>query len=212
MKKLQPILLFTLIAMMIFSCKKDETSDIKVDINGLTKDITNFVPDSIIQKMKEFGMPIYGGGNPPLLMENGQEMKFFVDNFTLINSNVLADYPNKKFSNYFVMTNNQDNNQLKLDFEMVTEDLTSVSKGRGSYIVGDNNKFTIFVDIQNVRSNTNSKADAVIVVSGVKSDEGILNFHYANFMLNDYGDSANVYIANGEGRVIYDEDGMSEFQ
>ena len=211
MRKLQTILFFTLVTMMIFSCKKDEESETKVDKNGLTKNITNFVPDSIIQKMKDLGMPIYGGDNPPLLMEKGQELKFFINNFTLVNSNVPEDFPNRLFINYITKLKNQNNAQLTLDFEMVDEGLTDISKGRGSYIVGDNNKFSIFVDIHNVL-NTTSQADLVYVISGEKSDNGILNLYYANFMLNNYGDSTKVYIKNGQGRVIYDADGISEFQ
>jgi hypothetical protein len=212
MKKLHTILFFTLVTMMIFSCKKDEESETKLDKNGLTKDITNFVADSIIQKMKDLGMPIYGGENPPLLVENGQEVKFFINNFTLINSNVPEDYPNKIFSNLFVYVKNQDNNLLTISYKSTNEALTSTSVGRGSYIVGNNNKFTIFVDIQNVKEGTTSKADLVYVISGEYSAEGISNLYYANFMLNDYGDVNNIYIGNSQGRVIHDADGFSEFQ
>ena len=81
-----------------------------------------------------------------------------------------------------------------------------------AFTVGNNNKFTIFVDIQNVKEGTTSKADLVYVISGEYSAEGISNLYYANFMLNDYGDVNNIYIGNGQGRVIHDADGLSEFQ
>lgn len=197
--------------LMIFSCKKDEEIP-NLDKNGLTKDITNFVPDSIIEKMKSFGMPIYGGENPPMLTENGKELKFFVDNFILLNSNVPSDYPNKQFKNYIITLKNQDNNFLKIDFEKVNEDLTSFSVGKGSYIVGSENKFSIFVEVHNVQENTDSEADLVLVISGEKGSEGILNFHQANFMLNDFGDKANVYMNVGQGRIIRDTDGVSEYR
>ncbi len=197
--------------LMIFSCKKDEEIT-NLDKNGLTKDITNFVPDSIIEKMKSLGMPIYGGENPPMLAENGKEMKFLVNNFRLLKSNVPSDFPDKLFSSYIFTLKNQDNNLLKIDLEKVNETLTDISVGNGSYIVGSENKFTIFVQVKNVLVDTESKADLVLVISGEKGSEGILNFHQALFMLNNYGNVNNVYIENGQGRVIRDTDGVSEYQ
>ena len=212
MRKLQTLLFFSFMTLMIFSCKKDENLivDTKLDKNGLTKDITNFVPDSIIEKMKSFGMPIYGGENPPMLTEGGKEMKFFVNNFKVLNSNVPTDFPGQEFKNYIITLNNQDSKLLKIDYKDVTEDLSSESVGRSSYIVGSDNKFTIFVDIHNVWND--SKADLVLVISGEKGSEGILNLHYSNFMLNDYGDPAGVYLEVGQGRVARDTDGVSEYR
>jgi hypothetical protein len=208
MKKLHTILIFTLVTLLTFSCKKDEEQSGDLSKDGLTKNITNFVADSIIQKMKSLGMPIYGGDTPPLISESGEDIMFRINNFILVNSDIENDYPNKKFANLLVLLKNQNNDKLTLDYQDTNEEFTSISTGRAGYIVGEGNKFTLFIDKQNVKVDTESKADLVVVISGQLSAEGIINLYYANFMLNDYGDVNNIYIGNGQGRVIYDSDGL----
>ncbi len=195
----------------VISCKKDQEPESKVDENGLTKEIVNFVPDSIIQLMKGMGMPLYTGDNPPIIAPNSLERKFRINNFTLLTSNIKSESPGKIFSNLIITVKNQDNQNLTIEYYDEVENTTSTSKGSASYIVGQDNMFSIFVKSHNTQPSTNSKADLVIVISGKITDSGIQGLHYANFMLNDYGDPAGVYMEIGNGRVIYDADGMSEF-
>lgn len=49
---------------LTISCQKEDTRP-DVDAEGLTQEIRNIVPDSILNVVKSMGMPIFGGNTPP---------------------------------------------------------------------------------------------------------------------------------------------------
>ena len=91
---------------------------------------------------------------------------------------------------------------VKLDYINGPEE----GSGLGSFIVGDGNQFTVVSEVTTVVNS--DTASVAMVFSGELADEGINNFVYANFMLENNGSS--YFIENGQGRVIYDSDGFSE--
>lgn len=179
--------------------KKDDTG--KLEENGLTKEINNLVPESIINEMKTLGMPINTGENPPSI-----ENIYLASPFILKASNRASDTPGMAFAAYKVKFYDQDNDklQVKSDYENGGETGT----GLGSFIVGSGNMFTTFSEVNSSYSGQNAKL--VHVVSGKLVEGGIEGLYFANFMLDNYGNPTGVWIENGEGRVIYDSDGMSE--
>ncbi len=47
------------------------------------------------------------------------------------------------------------------------------------------------------------------IISGTLTSEGIKDFYFLNYMIDNYGNEGGYWIENGEGRVIYDSDGIS---
>ncbi len=182
-----------------FGCSKDSTS--KVNSDGLTKDITDLVPDSMLTTMKSLGFPIFGGENPPDIQNT-----FFVTKFILKSSNRPGDIPGYKFSDMSISFSEQDNEALTIKVDYVNG--PESGHGLGSFIVGEGNKFTVFTRIDAITNGHQAKV--IYVYSGELDDCGIQNFYASNFMVDDFGDPGNIYIENGQGRVIYDEDGFSE--
>lgn len=193
------IFIFCLLLVGLVGCTKKP----KVDSNGLTDDIKNLVPDSIMATMKNLGMPIHGGNKPPML-----ENTYLASPFILVSSNRSSDVVGHLFSDYKVSFTDQDNENLHLTVDYVN----GIESGNGiaSFIVGEKNKFSVFVTVNSIIWGTNAKM--VHVISGELQNKGIKNLYFANFMLDNYGNPNNVWIENGQGRIIKDEDGFSDKQ
>ncbi len=194
--------LITVVSLMSIGCKKDDEKPVQVEENGLTVDINNLVPDSILNEMKNLGMPINTGGNPPNI-----ENSYLVTPFVLLNSNRPSDNIGTTFADYKVKFHDQDNENLKISVDFVNG--PESGNGIGAFIVGDDNEFSIFAEMVARRSNLDS-ASFVNVISGKIVEGGVENLYYANFMLDNNGNSNGIWIENGEGRVLYDKDGFSE--
>jgi len=192
-------LTITLFVFSFVSCD-DDTAGL-VNDEGLTQEIVNLVPDSILTEIKSLGMPIYGGENPPNI-----ENSYFASPFVLIASNRESDEIGYTYSDYYVKFYNQDNKELKI--EMDYQNGPEIGTGMGSYIVGDDNNFSVFVEVD-AEASDGSKAKLVHIISGEWTEEGIKNLYFANFMLDNYGNETGYWIEDGDGRVIYDSDGFS---
>lgn len=190
-------------SIFVTSCTKNASDFFEynqgVEENGLTREINELVSEEILEEMAAQGMPINRGGNPPEL--NG---KFFSSVNTLLNSNVPSDFVGQTFVDYTWNFYDQDNQKLQImvDYESTAD----VGMGRGSFIVGEGNGFSVFVE--NVTTNSEGdKAQTFYCVSGTITDSGIKDFHLAFFMIDNFGNPSGTYIDNGQGRVIYDSDG-----
>lgn len=203
MKKTLMTLMIGILAasMLVIGCKKNEESSAKLEGNGLTKEINNLVPEEIRNEMTSLGMPINTGENPPSL-----ENIYFASPFILKASNRASDAIGMTFSDYKIKFYDQNNDNLTVKSDYVNGPESGT--GLGSYIVGDNYTFTTFSEVSSTYQGENAKL--VHVVSGTLTAEGIKDLYFANFMLDNNGNPNGIWIENGEGRVIYDSDGMSE--
>jgi hypothetical protein len=110
-----------------------------------------------------------------------------------------------QFADYRVQFHQQDNTKLTIEVDYVAG--SEQGTGIGSFIVGSGTHFTVFVKV-NV-TNAGKSAVAVEVISGSLESGSIKNFYFANFMIDNGGNTAQ-FMANGTGRVLYDSDGTSE--
>jgi len=192
---------FCLLLMLTQSCSDDEDFGPALDENGLTPDITNLVPQAIIDEMLRLGMPIHGGANPPAL-----EGTYLGSRMVLFDSNRPSDFTGQTFSNLRLTLRGQNNDNLSILVDYLNG--PESGEGLGSFVVGDGCKFSIFVEVNSMNAGTD--AQAVFVFSGFLEENGIRDFYLANFMIDNFGNPAGVWIENGEGRVIHDQDGFSE--
>jgi len=183
-----------------------EEWDIPEDQGGLTEEIHNLIPDNYLAAIRELGIEINEGRNPPII-----EGKYFVDTLLLVKNTTKGDIA--KQWNQFVIFSVQDNKTLTInaDYTMRSDNETAgpmSSKGPGSFIVGEGNKFTVVVD--GTRKEGEFTAKTVEIFSGEISARGIINYHWAVFMINNNGDPLGHWIANGTGYAKRDGDGFSE--
>lgn len=180
-----------------------------VDDEGLTEDIHNIIPEEYIEILKELGLEINGGNTPPNI-----EGTYLATPLELVKNMAAGNRPEQW--DMYITFNNQNNSKLTIDadYTMKYEGAwwsveTMSSKGPGSFIVGQGNKFTVFVDARRTSSTTSVTAKTVEIFSGEILPEGIKNFHWAVIMIDDNGDPDNVWIDNGECYMKKDADGLS---
>ncbi|MEJ7644799.1 MAG: hypothetical protein WKF87_09395 [Chryseolinea sp.] len=203
MKKLQSITYVFLICATLSACNDDNDSNAPQD-KGLSKEISALVPAEILQKLKNLGMPIHEGLNPPDI-----QIKFHCSPLVLKATNVKDDIydPGHVFADYFGTFYDQDNDKLTIKMDYTNGPETGT--GLGSFISGTGSDFSVFAEIEGEAHG--DKARLIQVLSGTITNTGIKNLHLANFMLEG-GDESEYWIDNGEGRVTYDSDGHSELE
>lgn len=203
MKKL---LLFLIALPLLFlsACEEDDPEPTQkiVQANGLTDDINALVPADLLEEMEDMGMPINRGNFPPDVSGT-----YLGSKIIMINTNEVENpypigfkFPDFKFE-FFEFN--------KFDLTLKMSYINSFERGTAiGYIVGEGNKFSVFA--QTVSELESQEAYFLYVLSGEVSSDGIVDFHFANFMLDNQDDPNDVWIENGEGRVSYDQDGLSE--
>ena len=197
MKKLWIYLMTGFVFFALTSCEEDKSD--KVLDDGLTREIHELVPAEILETIEGLGMPVYGGGNTPNI-ENIYE----IDPLTLLDSNVPGDSdPGAVFATMRSRFYQQDNEKLTIAVDYTSGGESGT--GLGAFIVGDNNRFTVFAELN--ASIQGQDAELVLMFSGRLVSDGIENAHVANFMLEN--NEGGYWIPNGTGRVFHDADGHS---
>jgi hypothetical protein len=191
------------------ACYKDRGTDSSSsrvsEREGLTEDIQNLIPPDILEAIEDLGIEINEGINPPNI-----EGTYLVSILQLVRStageNIAIQWDK------FVTFSEQDNTTLTInaDYTMQTNNSHEPmnSKGPGSFIVGEGNKFTVVVD--GTREQDGYTARTVEIFSGEISDAGIINYHWAVMMIDNSGNPLGIWIENSTGYAKRDSDGLSE--
>jgi len=169
---------------------------------GLTDDIENLVPPEIFDALVDLEMPIFGGNTPPDITGT-----FLISPVIKLNSNFFDWSGNSGWADYILTFYEQDFDNQTVKIKQENADV--FGEGIGGYVVGTDNDFTIFTELDEIDSD-NVRMKTIYVYSGTMSNDGIRNFHMSLIMKDDGGDPYNRYIENGQGRLFYDGDGFSE--
>jgi hypothetical protein len=198
------ILTAVLVLASLWGCSSNNDSgSALVDPNGLTKDINDIVPDSLLQLIKLLGMPVNTGGSPPNI-----QGAYLLSQFILDSTNIANDYPvGTRFADYNLNFTNQNYKNLTVNIDYVNGGETG--NGIGSYIVGKGSDFSVFSRITSYNPAQTDSAYILFMFSGSKSNDGLHDMYVALFMLDDLDDPSNYFIENGSGRIFYDSDGFS---
>ena len=214
LKSMIAIMVFTFAAATM-SCKKNDSvitpvSPIDSTI-GLPQAVINQVPDSIIQKLKDLGMPINEGIAPPNI--NG----IYVGSpWVLVASNFADNAPGHLFTDLKVKFTNQNNARQEINTQ--TKSGNTVSDETVSYVSGHDSLFTVFIitNFNNISGgDTTDIQQFVRVFSGVKTinDASIKNLRSALMSLKEIrSTNANAFLKVGQGRLIFDSDAVSDVQ
>jgi hypothetical protein len=189
LRKMAAIAACFAITTMFSGCKKDDPVNnlSPVDKEGLTEDIRNAIPDEILNKAKDLGFKWNGGNTPPNI-----EGKYYATPVILVNSTNQNDNIGGKFHDGTFIFSEQNN--LKLTVRTYVEEMDVGSDaGVGSFIVGKGDKFSVFVVLLNMYSQT-----SYFFISGKIEKGGIRDFHF--LLLNE----------DFQGRLFKDGDGLAE--
>ncbi len=192
MKILNYFLLTFAIIFALSSCQKK-----------ITPEIQNILPQPIMDTLTNLGMPINRGTNPPTV-----EGTYHVSPFVLKGSNIPYDQTGHQFADLDITFTDftQNDLSLKISYDNGPEH----GEGIGAYIMGSGDKFTIVTQMKIYYNTDQDSALVDFIYSGTLKNDGIKDFYYANFMIDNFGNEQGVWIENGQGRVIYDQDGFSE--
>jgi len=148
-------------------------------------------------------MPVFEGSDPPDI-----QGIFYESPHTLKASNHIGDSITYVYNPWKFQLSNQDfeTKSISLDFKSGK----SIGYGLTSFLSGSGNNFTLFAKV--LADKNGYKSEYIRIISGTITEEGIDGCHIAFFMVDDYGDPADQYIAEGECRVLYDSDGLAERQ
>ncbi len=185
--------------MFVINCKKEKVKEKdKTAAVVLSQNIQNMVPDSILTKIVKLGMVINKGNTPP-----GMVNTYKVSPYTLKCTTMTGDYNiGSIFADYNFRLYDQDNINLTVKLDYVNGN--EIGTGLGGFTAGSGDGFSIFVKVRSTCFN--SQAEILQIISGTVSSDGIHNFCFANYMLNNYGNSSGLWMNNGEGRVFFDAD------
>jgi hypothetical protein len=206
---LRPV--FNMFGFWDFECNQFvKITDTTLDENGLTGSINEIVPPETLDKLQELGIEINGGNTPPDI-----EGTYLANPLVLVKN--MASTQIAEQWDMYVTFSNQNNTSLTVnaDYTMKSQGAwwttqTMSASGPGSFIVGEGNKFTVFVDGRRSSSASRVTGNTVEIFSGEISSEGIKNYHWAVIMVDDNGDPDNVWIDNGDCYMKKDSDGFSE--
>lgn len=197
-----------LIALIITltSCQKEEdpTPEVEIEANGLTHEINELISSEILEEIEDLGMPINRGGKPPKDITG----KYLVSPDVCVATNRPNDEfgPGHVFNDFYLTLSEQDNS--KLTIKAATVQGSHTGEGKGAYLVGEGNKFTVFCPVDNV-SGSGHAYKSVDIFSGTIMADGIKDLYHSIFMIEGGGQQWYL-IEDGQGRVAYDSDGMSE--
>ena len=180
------------------ACKKEHDND----DTGFSNDIKNFVPQHVIDSMRAWGMELHEGKNPPSIngIYNFQPNLCVFDNS---NFNRQGTF----FDNYRYRFRDQDNSQLTIALDYKALIVSDSASGVGSFISGNNNFFTAFVDAKGKLNGINYHQ--IGFYSGEITPTGVKNFQTGFYLLDKDPDPGNILVAVGSSRIFNDADAFS---
>lgn len=192
------ISLFFLSAILFIGCSKDDNGD-SDGFDGSIGSINDFVGQELLDEMIDLGLIVNPGDTPPNI-----EGKYLLSPSILESSNVPSDFPGMTFNDLLL----EFSKQKGLNINYIGEQTASSSVGKGSFISGEGDLFSVFLNVLTVKENQPKEMEQIFIFSGRIAPEGIHDIQVALFMVENNGNSG--VIANGQGRIFVDGDGFTE--
>lgn len=169
--------------------------------------IGQVIPDEMREQMEPY-IHIYDGSNPPNIEGDYlvSPAMLYYDSKTQLG----LDY-GYQFSDSYIRFLHQNMIQNTLDYE--EKQGSSVSEGKGAFISGEGDKFSVFFNTESIiyRSGFNIYTKEALVISGIKTNDGIKDLEYAFVMVEKNNDLDDELMDVGAFRVIIDGDYISYF-
>ena len=191
--------IFALMLVTFFSsCEKEE--DPEPQFTGSLDEIEEFLTPELTEVMSDLGLVINTGNTPPIIEGS------YLGEIFLEETNVAGDIIGKRFSDVVMKFENQDNKDLSITFSY--NQTVESGAGIGALIAGTQNSFSAFLKVDSSLGDEYATAQTAMVVSGKMTADGITDFQWALFMLDNKGESR--YIANNTGRVFSEKDNIAK--
>lgn len=205
----------------LFSCKKeseDKKENSNLADNGLPTEVAEYVSDDEVKEIKEMGMSIHYGENPPIIGGLAEEnlrklssaaISYVANNLVLVESNIPEDYEGMTFSNEYYSFSNQNNEDLTIDVNGSSTFATH--EGSGTYITGEGDKFTVWSMVVSTDF-LGEESQMMYMYSGKLTAEGFEDFEMSVLSIDsDFDDNGSdgSFIKTGQKRFAIEEDGLA---
>lgn len=203
--KSQIIRIFFFLSITSFcACSNDDENNETDNSLGTERYIINKIGEDLYSSVQSQNFTFFPGDTPP-----NMDAIFRANTLQIQYSNIENDPALNKYNDPLVyFFSNQNNENLTIKFGM-RNDTGSATRKDEANIVGRDDRFTIFFDIEipsNGYVNTYFQA-----VSGRLTSEGIEDFQYAFFMKKrDPNAPANEFFPTNTGRVFVETDELAE--
>ncbi len=181
---------------LLDSCKPKEADPVRIQ---------SVVSQDIIDQLESRGMRIHQGNHPPkldlsVIIAPFELLAPFGEEDTWQKGKIIGDY----FYKFYGQTNSQE-----ITYDYYQEGKNSEGKGEGAFIIGADNRFTIFSE--EIGTSYGIPNKKVTIISGVLEGSEIKNFQYAFVLTEKTGDDDNSNLMPvGKSRIWIDKDGLSE--
>ena len=193
------LLAVTMLTMCFTSCKKDEKGPTDEEI--LTKKIEEIIPSQYLDSLKKLGLTVNNGTTPPDV-----QGIYDILPVELVNSNIPTDYAGMSFHDAKLKLFNQSSKdfgiQLYGKYFLAERDTSIVTA-----ISGSGNNITIYGKVKSYLSGYT--AIFALILSGIKEGDHFKNVKYGIINI-DNSNGGTAFIKEGQGRVVYDTDNVSE--
>ncbi len=206
-------------ALLLSACSDSSSSDNDEFEDGVRIEIIDILGEENLNTLEnELNMPIHRGQNPPDILGFFNSVVFNQKNpdigvsfvmapLILIESLVPGDEnrdPDSFWDLYFRFSDqNMDDYTIFFENRHIQE---STSTGLSSYIIGEEDMFTIAGEV--VRETEEGTVRTVQVISGRVTEEGIAETHFSFIMVDNAGNED--LVDDGTGRTFNDGEGISE--
>ncbi|TVQ01677.1 MAG: hypothetical protein EA359_13555 [Balneolaceae bacterium] len=208
-----------ILTFLVTSCGTDSNDSEEIDgfRDGILNEIRDLLSDDMINSIEnELGMPIHRGANPPDFFAFYEE-EIAVGGLTvekapqlLHRSTVASDQernePGTPWADRTFRFSNQDLENYTVRFETrATQTDNEPVISERAFIIGQENRFTIFAYVENERDEGVVKS--IRMFSGILTDDGISEPYNSTFMIDNSG--IRGIIPSGTGRSFVDGKGIS---
>ena len=168
-----------------------------------TNPIENVIPPEILDKIDDH-ITIYDGINPPNV-----EGQYLISPIVITYDSTDQYALGSAFIDLYFQFLNQDMENNTLDYYEVEGSSTTV--GTGAFISGEGDKFSVFFNTvgTNVFDDYTVTSREALVISGIKTPEGIRDICYGFVLVEKSDDPVPHLIEEGSYRVFSDSDGLS---
>lgn len=193
MKKKLPLFCLALLAMLAFSCQKEPSSSGDKTEKEIVGDM---LTNDQLQVLKSMDMPIHSGDNPPDITGyfNASDLDCVKDSTGLYLKNLI----------YYYNFHNKDGQEIELDY--FNEGKGDVATGKGAYIFGEGNDFTVYMETEGKISGTSITYTHVSLYSGTLTANGIANFTQGFIMTSKKNDEGGQLMPVNATRIYQEGD------
>jgi len=190
MKKLSYFLM-AISLLLLIACPGEIVDPKKATLDRQLKGVLS---PEMMKTIREMGMPIYYGTNPPNV-----EGTYLADDQTMKKSNFEDDDPpGTKYKDEVLTISDQDNDNFTVTLKLETE---SYSNTYSMVISGKDDKFTLYASTK-IYFDDNTSINGVVLYSGRIEEGEIYDLHNGMFITDEE------YF--GMGQIYYEADGLAE--